>query len=165
MHNNCMSLYRTYGQFFVHGRVLEIGPDALPSSLQQVSANYTAWETADISDRAGLTYPGCNEKTLPMAQDTFDSVVAANVLEHVRFPWVFVWEIARVLQPGGHVVISAPSAYVYHAHPVDCWRVWPEGMRALFDWAELQVVTIQSSTESPTVIDVLAVGRKPFRRE
>lgn len=170
MHNNCMHLYRTYGHYFVYGRVLEVGPDAFPSSLQQASANYTDWATADIGERSELTYPHVGDHVLPIPDDTFDCVISANVLEHVKFPWLWIKELARVLQPGGHLVTVAPASYVYHAHPVDCWRIWPEGMRSLYGWAELSIVTVQQSQdenagEAWPVVDVLCVGRKPLRRE
>lgn len=167
MHNNCMDLYRRYGAFFVHGMVLEIGPDAIPSSLQRASQNYHAWETADIASRDDLSYPGVDENKLPMERAEYETVISANVLEHVRMPWLWIKELARVLRPGGHLITIAPASYVYHAHPVDCWRVWPEGMRALYVSAGLQVVTIQQQAdekakESVPVIDVLGVGHKPL---
>lgn len=168
MHNNSMKLYLSHGKLFVHDRVLEIGPDASPSSLQQRS-EYTAWDTADTSTegfqgRPTLTYPGCDEYKIPVEDGTYDTVVSANVLEHVRMPWLWLSELARIVQPGGHIVTVVPSIYVFHQHPLDCWRVWPDGMRALHEHAGLQTVVVESSIESPTVADTIGIARKPIRR-
>lgn len=32
-----------------------------------------------------------------------------------------------------------PVSWPYHEAPVDCWRVYPEGMRALYEEAGLEV--------------------------
>jgi SAM-dependent methyltransferase len=166
MHNNSMKLYMSHGKLFVHDKVLEIGPDASPSSLQQRSA-YTSWDTADSASEGfhgcSLTFPGCEEYKLPVEDNTYDTVVSANVLEHVRMPWRLLAELARVVQPGGHIVTVVPALYVFHQHPVDCWRVWPDGMHALHEWAGLQTVLAEYSIESTTVADTIGVARKPLR--
>jgi hypothetical protein len=44
-------------------------------------------------------------------------------------------EALRVLSPLGALYISAPSNGVYHAHPTDCWRFYPDSGIALVRWA------------------------------
>jgi SAM-dependent methyltransferase len=51
------------------------------------------------------------EEPLPFADETFDAVVAGEILEHVRFPDEVVGEIRRVLRPGGVLVGSVPNAF------------------------------------------------------
>ena len=46
---------------------------------------------------------------LPFGNLTFDSVGAFNVLEHVENPVPFLDEMARVLRPGGRLVVSSPN--------------------------------------------------------
>jgi SAM-dependent methyltransferase len=45
---------------------------------------------------------------LPYDDDSFDVVVAAEVLEHIRDDESAMAEIARVVRPGGHVAVSVP---------------------------------------------------------
>jgi len=48
---------------------------------------------------------------LPFSSDSFDLVLAGEIIEHVPFPDDLVAEIARVLRPGGRVVGSVPNAF------------------------------------------------------
>lgn len=51
------------------------------------------------------------EEPLPLESETFDAVVAGELLEHVRFPQALVAEAHRVLKPGGVFVGSVPNAF------------------------------------------------------
>jgi 2-polyprenyl-3-methyl-5-hydroxy-6-metoxy-1,4-benzoquinol methylase/uncharacterized protein YbaR (Trm112 family) len=45
---------------------------------------------------------------LPFADNSFDVVIAAEIIEHVVDPAAFVAESVRVIKPGGRVIISTP---------------------------------------------------------
>ena len=51
------------------------------------------------------------EAGLEFGDGTFDVVVAAELLEHLREPRRLVEEAARVLRPGGTIAGSVPNAY------------------------------------------------------
>jgi ubiquinone/menaquinone biosynthesis C-methylase UbiE len=59
--------------------------------------------------RHGLTLPVFNAagEALPFPADAFDAVTAWDVLEHVQDPARVLRELARVLRPGGHALITA----------------------------------------------------------
>ncbi|MCB9896688.1 MAG: class I SAM-dependent methyltransferase [Planctomycetes bacterium] len=48
---------------------------------------------------------------LPYADGLFDSVVCANLFEHVESPPALLTGVRRVLMPGGRLVFSTPSRY------------------------------------------------------
>ena len=58
-----------------------------------------------ISERCQL-YDG---KQLPFPDSHFTSAGALNVLEHVDEPEAFIRELARVVEPGGRVLLSSPN--------------------------------------------------------
>jgi SAM-dependent methyltransferase len=51
------------------------------------------------------------DQPLPFADECFDVVVLAEVLEHLRFPEQVLQEARRVLRPGGVLVGSVPNNY------------------------------------------------------
>lgn len=69
----------------------------------------------------------------PFADGTFDVVLSGSTMEHVTAIWRWLPELTRVLRPGGVLVIITHTAWEEHRHPVDCWRVMPDGMAYLFD--------------------------------
>jgi SAM-dependent methyltransferase len=142
MHPNSKLLFEKYAkQLFPPGaRVLEIGPDGVPSTYQRIVEDSSiTWQTLDIRNDLPLTYSGCSEYSFPIASDVYDVVLSGQVLEHVPKIWIWIGELARVCKPGGLVVTINPVSWPYHEDPVDCWRVFPEGMKALYQHAALEV--------------------------
>jgi ubiquinone/menaquinone biosynthesis C-methylase UbiE len=63
-----------------------------------------------------------------------------GVLEHVRKPWIWIEELARVCKPRGLVITINPVSWPCRETPVDCWRAYPEGIRALYEEGNLEVL-------------------------
>ena len=152
MHPNDTLLLAKYAtEYFRPGsKVLEVGPN-VPSQIEPIMGGPSVtWETVDIFEDAYITHLAVDEYTFPVADDTFDVVVAANVLEHVRRIWVWTKELVRVAKPGGYVITVNPVSWPFHEFPIDCWRAYPDGMRALYEEAGLEVVlSTCESLEAP----------------
>ena len=143
MHLNSRLMFQKHAlAYFRPGlRVLEIGPDGFPSTYQSLVTGQSApWDTIDLYRHPKLTYTATAENTFPIPDNTYDLVVSGQVIEHVRKPWVWMKEVARICKVGGVVVTVNPVSWPYHEAPVDCWRMFPEGMRALYDDAGLEVL-------------------------
>lgn len=64
--------------------------------------------------------------------ESFDGVISASTLEHLRYPWLVAHEIAKVLKPGGLVFMHSVQTHGLHGYPDDYWRFSTSALRALF---------------------------------
>lgn len=144
MHLNSKLLFHKYlVQEFKSGmKVLEVGPDCKnPDIFRDLAGGKSlVWETIDMEKTyPELTYVARDEYSFPMESNCYDIVFSSSVIEHVRKVWVWIKELARVTKPGGKVLTVSPISWPYHGVPYDCWRIYPEGMKALYEEAGLQV--------------------------
>ena len=86
-----------------------------------------------------------------MGTDMFDVVLSGQVIEHVPKPWRWMRELARIVKPKGLVCVIGPYQWEFHEGPFDCWRVYPEGMRAVMEEAGLTVLKAYMNGTSDTV--------------
>ena len=154
MHTNSKLLFEKYASRYFHSgmKVLEVGPDAFPSSYRKIIANkHIIWDTLDIYDSSELTYPNSNLYSFAIADNEYDIVLSGQVIEHIAKIWRWMPEVARVTRPHGRVITISPVSWPYHEAPIDCWRMFPDGMRALCEDSDLRVETsLFESLELPT---------------
>ena len=88
-------------------------------------------------------------------REAFDIAISGQCMEHVAAPWRWIVDVAALLKPGGLLWLAVPNTEVFHEHPIDCWRVYPDGMRAIFREAGLTEVDCYVSAN-----DTVGVARK-----
>jgi SAM-dependent methyltransferase len=128
---------------YARGRFIDLGCGSAPfwyAVIGQVE-RYDGVDLWPRSDKA--TFAG-DIQTLAMVQDaSYDSAICIEVLEHVPEPGRAVATIARILKPGGVVVISVPHLSRLHDLPHDYYRYTEYGLRYLLAQARLDVVSIR----------------------
>ena len=83
---------------------------------------------ASLRGKADVIYEG---DRLPFADASFETVLSVQVLEHTPRPAALVAEMARVLRPGGVLILSAPFSFRLHEEPHDYFRFSPHGLGEL----------------------------------
>lgn len=129
-------------------KILDLGSRVVPGqsylgSYRQFCTNkkwhYTgldieAGENVDIVITDGYKFPFDN--------GAFDVVLSGQAIEHIEYPWVWFEEMARVLKKDGLCCVIAPAVSPEHRHPIDTYRYYPDGMRALAKWSRLVVLKV-----------------------
>ena len=80
---------------------------------------------------------------LPFADATFDAALNIVTLEHVQDPARVVCELARVLAPGGRLLLIAPHEWEEHQQPHDYFRFTRFGLDYLLRHAGFTDISIQ----------------------
>src|SRR5258706_2277193 len=123
-------------------RVLDIGSAGVNGTYQELfrfeGAQYVG---LDIQ-------PGPNVDVVPadpydwaeLEDESFDVIISGQALEHIEFPWVILEQIAAKLKPQGLACLIAPSRGPEHRYPIDCYRYYADGLRALAKWSGLKVL-------------------------
>lgn len=83
---------------------------------------------------------------LPFGAASFDTVVSFHVLEHTESPERVMAEVARVLRPGGRVLIAMPFLWGIHEAPRDFVRLTSYGLERLLSDAGLRDVHVEPMT-------------------
>jgi SAM-dependent methyltransferase len=78
-------------------------------------------------------------ETLPLRNASIDCVLCMVVLEHTRNPRRVLLEFARVLKPGGMLLMVVPFLWEEHQQPHDYFRFTRYGVRALFEPSSLRL--------------------------
>jgi len=82
-----------------------------------------------------------------VAPESADVIVAGQTFEHTEFFWETARQITRALKPNGICCIIVPSSGPEHRYPVDCWRMYPDGLRAVARYAGLEVLEAETQWE------------------
>ena len=118
------------------------------------------WEYkgVDIVSGANVDVITTDPYFYPFEDDTFDVVISGSCMEHVEDIYAFIKEAARILKAGGIMCIIVPWIWSEHKHPVDCWRVLPDGMKFLMEKiAGLNILQIHKNTS-----DCIGVATKHY---
>lgn len=133
----------------IKGRVLDVGcgvqpyRDILLRSCDQIIgiehlATLHGMSNVDVAASAML---------LPFKDNSFDSLVSFQVMEHLPEPLNFLCESYRVLRPGGYLLLTTPFMWGEHETPYDFYRYTRYGLRYLAQKAGYEVVTIIPDTK------------------
>jgi SAM-dependent methyltransferase len=117
-----------------------VAADLDHAELPPVAAMFGAQrEAGETAPPAAATAVAADATRLPFADDSFDAVIAAEILEHVPDDAAAMAEIARVLRPGGTAAVTVPAWLPERV----CWALSreyhevPGGHLRIFTRAEL----------------------------
>lgn len=80
---------------------------------------------------------------LPIANDYFDLVLAINLIEHLKYPFVAIKEISRVLKPGG--IFIGVVSFLEPFHMQSYYHCTHLGIYNLLDFGGFEIKSISPS--------------------
>ena len=135
LQRNKMRKYST----LLEGRLLDLGCGTGPYKKFISCQFYTGMdENIDV----GPDIQG-NALQIPFSDNSFNTVMCSEVLEHLKEPRECLAEISRVLCPGGISYITAPMSWSLHYEPNDYWRFTNYSLEYLIKQSGLNVLKIE----------------------
>lgn len=145
---------------FAAGRLLDLGCGKVPlyEAYRDLTTDNVCVDWANtlhknpyLDHELDLTEP------LPFESGSFDTVILSDVLEHIPVPELLWGEMARVLAPGGRVIMNVPFLYQLHEQPNDYYRYTEFALRRFVDVSGLRLVKLEPTGGAPEVlIDIVA---------
>ena len=104
-----------------------------------------------------------------LKNNSYDVVISGQCLEHCEFPWIIAKSIERVCKENGIVIISVPSMWPVHKHPIDCWRILEDGMRALMTkyclFREIETLTYKGDGGNLELYTLFVGSKNPIKHK
>jgi SAM-dependent methyltransferase len=107
---------------------------------------------------------------LPFPDDSFNTVLSFNTLEHIADDRFVLSEMVRVLKPGGSLWILVPYLYRVHGHPDDYHRHTATGWNLMLsdagipsDTQHIRPLVWDPMSTAWAIADVAPIGRNWWR--
>lgn len=141
------------------GRLMDLGCGSKPyQSLFKVSeyigVDYNSAGHPHHNEQIDVFYDG---KTLPFANEHFDSVFSSEVFEHIFNIEEILQEVHRVMKPGGQLLATCPFVICEHESPNDFARYTSFAIKDIMQRNGFKVLQYQKAGNHVTAIMQLRI--------
>jgi SAM-dependent methyltransferase len=82
-------------------------------------------------------------KQAPLQNESIDTILSTQVLEHIYDFQSYLSDCARLLRPSGRIIISVPMQWRHHEVPYDYWRFTKYGLIKSLESKGFRILEIQ----------------------
>jgi O-antigen biosynthesis protein len=154
------------------GDVLDVGCAAgrLGKALKEKgAASVTGIELVpEVAGRAALVLDKviCGDVEtieLPFPPESFDTIICADVIEHLRDPWAAVKRLVSLLKPGsGRFIACIPNICYYKIMLLQFLGSWPYSNEGILDRTHLRFFSPYSAHELLTAAGLSVIEVQPL---
>jgi SAM-dependent methyltransferase len=137
--------------------ILDVGSVNINGSYKQLLPIEWSYKGLDLQAGQNVDIIASSLYEYPIDDNTYKIVISGQCMEHVQDLHKWIKEVTRVTAKSGILCLIAPTSWVEHRHPVDCWRILPDGMRFLFALAGIEPIEIYHNAPEH---DCIGIGRK-----
>jgi len=134
-------------------KIIEIGSLNVNGSLRPVLESWQPDKYLGIDLQKG---PGVDmvcrveEMVEVLGKESFDLVVATELLEHIKSWRLAISNIKNICKPGGTILITTRSiGFGYHGYPNDFWRYELKDMKKIF--SDCRILALEKDSLKPGV--------------
>jgi SAM-dependent methyltransferase len=138
------------------GRLLDYGCGGMPYRPIFV-AHAHEYLGADLAFNTSAEVLVDENGRIDLPENSVDSILSTQVLEHVLEPDLYLKEGFRVLKPGGLMFLSTHGYWLYHPDPTDFWRWTRDGLEKTVERNGFEIV------ETLGMMNLMASGLQLFQ--
>ena len=130
---------------FAKGRLLDIGCGNKPYEKMfegKITEHFGCDIVQSSERRADVVCPATQ---IPIEDESFDTVLCTQVIEHVADHRALLQEAYRLLRPEGVLILSGPMYWPLHEEPYDFFRFTQYGFRSLLETIGFTIHSIESN--------------------
>lgn len=127
-------------QHLARGKLIDVGCGQKP--FQHLFKNVDSYYGVDIADNSKADLI-CDVLELEIEDDSADTVLCTQVLEHVSEPNTLICEMSRICKKGAIVLLTAPHISRIHGEPYDFFRFTKFGLKHLFEKNGFEIIEIE----------------------
>lgn len=144
---------------YIEGNLLDLGCGKVP--LYEVYKNYITknicvdWQNS-LHENIHLDYISDLNKSLPIEDNIFKSIILSDVLEHIREPYNLWLEMYRILAPGGILMMNVPFFYWLHEEPYDFFRYTKHALNYMAEKSGFEIIKLEPTGGAPEILADIA---------
>ncbi|MDB4992169.1 MAG: Methyltransferase type 11 [Parcubacteria group bacterium] len=123
----------------LRGKVIDVGGGRNPDYFTYFNKDENVTIEAQDGSMSGIDF---ERDPLPYAPGTIDTIVLANVLEHIYDHQFLLREIRTTLKPAGELIGFVPFWIGYHPDPHDYFRYTKEALQRMLTDAGFMNISI-----------------------
>ena len=130
--NDCLteSSEQHWGRIVMNRETNKLVQKLSPGRLKALEISGTYWKATGFTEYKTVSYPDfdiCEE----VLGETFDLIIAEQVFEHLKWPYRGGRNVLKMLNSGGHFLVTTPFLILYHGAPGDYSRWTEYGLKHL----------------------------------
>lgn len=126
---------------YAKGNLLDIGCGNKPyyDLFAPLVDKYIGIEIPSTLSKSKVVDVYASGLNLPFKNESFDTVISNQVLEHIPEPYILFSEAYRVLKYNGYLILTTPQVWGLHEIPNDYYRYTPYGLKYLAEKSGFKV--------------------------
>lgn len=136
-------------EIYARGDLIDIGCGRMAhrKELEKVTSSYVGFDHPKLSK----LYPSPRKPDLygdamklPIKDNTFDTALLLQVLEHLDNPQKALDESYRILKKNGYIIISVPFMYPIHDAPYDYYRFTEYAIKKMIKQTGFKIIKLET---------------------
>ncbi len=163
MHQSSLNEMKKFFEKYIYSNykstdtILDIGSVDINGSYRNLLPPDWSYKGLDLQTGKNVDIVATSLYEYPIEDNTYRIVISGQCIEHVQDLHKWIKEVTRVTQKAGILCLIAPTSWVEHRHPVDCWRILPDGIQFLFDLAGIKPIEVYHNAPEH---DCIGIGMK-----